>query len=274
MEETMKPNLTLLSLAVVLLFLFSACGPADATPVTNPPAVETSLASTALALAKQTEAANPFTATPSVTPTETPTPTPKISLSGTTLTAGEDPNTLFTDYKAGIQLVIPAGWMPFRVNEQEYYDAFTSEVVLANPPLNDRLIQVQSVDLETFRLDAFDIREGHIVGGVISDISVYFYADDMRTLEQWAEVEGKQKSPFRNYLYLNRGYPKLENGNRVLIIDRTWTLDQSNKVLRRSVFFSIPTGTLVLDFQTNNGFKDTVLPDFEQVVNSVTLLNP
>jgi hypothetical protein len=29
-----------------------------------------------------------------------------------------------------------------------------------------------------------------------------------------------------------------------------------------------------VDLQTNNGFKDTVLPEFEQVVNSVTLLNP
>jgi hypothetical protein len=164
--------------------------------------------------------------------------------------------------------------MPFRVNEQEYYDAFTSEVVLANSVLNDRLIQVQSVDPKIFRLDAFDIREGHIVGGIISDISVYFYADDLRSLEQWAEVAGRQKSPFRNFLFLNRGYPKLENGTRVLIIDRTWTLDQSNKALHRSVFFSLPTGTLVMDLQTNNGFKDTVLPDFEQVVNSVTLLNP
>ena len=270
----MKPNQVFaMCLGFAILSSLAACKQQPA-PITNPPAVETSLAGTARALAKQTEAANPVTATPSMPPTETRTPTPTISLSGTLLVVNSDQSTLFTDYRAGVQLVIPAGWMPFRLNEKEYYDAFTSEVVLENPPLNDRLIQVQNADPDTFRLDSFDIREGHIVGGLISDISVSFYANDMRSLEQWAGVEGKRKSPFDNYLFLNRGYPTLENGTRVLILDRTWTFDQSNKVLHRSVFFSIPTGTLVLDLQTNNGFKDTVLPEFEQVVNSVMPINP
>lgn len=271
----MKPNLlTSLGIAFVLIFLLTACRQTPPTPITNPPGVETSLASTALALAKQTEAANPFTATPSPIPTETPTPTPRVSQYGTLLMSREDRSTLFTDQKAGIQLVIPAGWMPFRVNEQEYYDAFTSEVVMANSALNDRLIQVQDADLESFRLDAMDIREGHVSNGIISDMSVTFYAGDTRSLEQWAEAEGKKKSPFKNYLYLNRGYPKLADGTRVLVIDRTWTHDQSNKKFHRSVFFDLASGTLVLDLYANNNIKDTVLPDFEQVVNSLTLLNP
>lgn len=271
----MKPNLLIsLWIALVLLFLLPACGQNIRTPITNPPGVETSLASTALALAKQTEAANPYTATPSPTSTDIPTPTPRISQYGTLLITGEDQSTLFTDQKAGIQLVIPAGWMPFRVNEQEYYDAFTSEVVMANPALNDRLIQVQDADLESFRLDAVDIREGHISNGIISDMSVTFHAGDTRNLEQWAEAEGKKKSPFRNYLFLNRGYPKLADGTRVLVIDRTWIHDQSNKKFHRSVFFVLSSGTLVLDLYANNNIKDSVIPDFDEVVNSVTLLNP
>ena len=271
----MKPNL-LYSIVpgFVLLLTVSACGRATSTPVVNPPGVETSLASTALALAKQTEAANPFTRTPSPTPTEKLTPTPNLSVSGTSLVFREDQSALFTDHKAGIQLVIPPGWMPFRVNEQEYYDAFTSDVVMANPPLNDRLIQVQDANLENFRLDAMDIRAGHIPAGIISDISVTFYPDDTRSLDQWAEAEGKKKSPFKNYLFLNRGYPKTAGGTRILVIDRTWTQDQSKKMFHRSVFYPLPTGMLVLDFHSNKDFKDTLLPEFEQVVNSVALLAP
>lgn len=271
----MKPNLlhTIVAVPFVLMIL-SSCRQAAPAPVVNPPAVETSLAATARALAKQTEAANPNTATPSPTATQTSTPTPSVSVNGTTLELKEDQSALFTDYKAGIQLIIPAGWMPLRVNEDEYYQAFTSELTLANPAISDRLTQIQDADLNTFRLDAIDIREGHSPNGTLSDINVIFYPNDTRTLEQWAEAEGKKKSTFRNYLFLNRGYPKLADGTRVLIIDRTWTQDQTKKMFRRSVFFMLPTGTLVLELYSDKDFKDTVLPDFEQVVNSVARLSP
>lgn len=255
------------------LFAMVGCGPQSA-PITNPPGVETSLAGTAKALAKQTEAANPFTATPSVTPTVTPTPTPKISLNGTSLIIREDQSALFVDHKAGIQLIIPAGWMPVRVNEDEYYQAFTSEVVLANPALNERLTQIQGSDLDTFRLDAFDIREGHIPNGVISDINVIFQAGDTRSLEKWWQAEANHRKPFKNFRFVTMGYPKTADGTRVLMLEQTWSKDQSNTIFYRRVLFSLPTGALALDFYTHNDFKDTVLPDFEAVVNSVTLLNP
>src|SRR5215216_913621 len=147
-----QKHMSLALIGFVLLFTLFGCRK-SAVPLSNPPAVETSLAGTARALAKQTETANGFLATPSMIPSITFTPTPKISLNGTSLIFNDDQTALFTDHKAGIQLVIPAGWMAFRVNEEEYYDAFTSEVVLANPALNDRLTRVQDADVNIFRLE-------------------------------------------------------------------------------------------------------------------------
>ena len=264
------------SIAIGSLFLsiLSGCGKSPPKPVVNPPAVETSLASTARALAKQTEAANPFTATPSPTSTSTPTPTPKISVNGTMLVMNEDGSALFTDYTAGIRLVIPAGWLPLRVNEEEYYQAFTSEIATSNPAIGQRLTQIQDADLNTFRLDAIDIHEGHTVNNILSDMYVNFYSGDARSLEQVAQAEGKKKSAFKNYLFLNRGYPKTPDGTRTLVIDRTWTQDPTQKIFQRSVFFRLPRGVLALNLYSHKDFKDTVLPDFEQVVNSVTPLNP
>jgi hypothetical protein len=258
----------------LLLSMVSSCGRSAPPPIVNPPAVETALASTARALAKQTEAANPFTATPSSTATKTLTPTPRISVNGTTLLMNEDGSATFTDHKAGVQLTIPAGWLPLRVNEEEYYQAFTSEIISSNPAISERLTEIQDADLNNFRLDAIDVREGHTVNGVLSDMYVNFYPGDARSLEQVAEAEGKKKSAFKSYLFLNRGYPKTADGTRTLVIDRTWTQNQTQKIFQRSVFFSIPTGVLVLNLYSNKDFKDTVLPDFEQVVNSVIALNP
>jgi hypothetical protein len=269
----MKPTLLYcILIGSIILLTFTGCGRSPA-PVVNPPAVETSLASTARALAKQTEAANPFTATPPPTATVASTPTPKISVNGTMLVMQEDGSAVFTDYQAGIQLVIPVGWLPLRVNEDEYYKAFTSAIAASNPAISARLTQIQDADLTNFRLDAIDTREGHTVNGVLSDIYVNFYTGDARSLEQVAEAEGKKKSAFKNYLFLNRGYPKTADGTRTLVIDRTWTQDQTKKIFQRSVFFSLPTGVLVLNLYSNKDFKDTVLPDFEQMINSMTALS-
>jgi hypothetical protein len=257
----------------LLLAIVNGCG-RSAPPVVNPPAVETSLASTARVLAKLTETANPHTATPSPTAIETLIPTLKVSVNGTVLVMNADGSALFTDYTAGTQLIIPAGWLPLRVNEEEYYQAFTSDVALSNPAIAERLTEIQDADLNNFRLDAMDVREGHTVNGVLSDMFVNFYPGDARSLEQVAEAEGKKKSAFKNYLFLNRGYPKTADGTRTLVIDRTWSQDQTKKIFQRSVFFSLPTGVLVLNLYSNKDFKDTLLPDFEQVVNSVTSLNP
>jgi len=260
-------------LGLVLLFTLFGCGKSQA-PKTNPPAVETSLAGTARALAKQTETAQGFTQTPSPIPTRTLTPTPKISLSGTSLTMNNDGSALFIDHKAGVQLTIPAGWMALRVNEKEYYDAFTAPVVVANPALSERLTQIQDENLQTFRLDAFDIRDGHIPNGVISDINVIFQPGDTRTLEQLWKVEGNTKKPFKNFKFVSMEYPKLADGTRILMLDQTWTKDKSNSIYYRRVIFSLNTGTLILDFYSNKDFKDTVLPDFQQIVDSVKLLTP
>jgi len=271
----MKPNL--LHSTVIgsfIMLIASSCGGNAPEPIVNPPGVETSLASTALVLAKQTEAANPFTATPSPTASEAPTPTPKISVNGTVLEIRKDQSALFTDHKAGIQLLIPTGWLPLRVNENEYYQAFTSEFASANPAISEHLTQIQDADLNNFRLDAIDVREGHTVNGILTNINVLFYPDDVRSLEELAQAEGKKKSAFKDYIFLNRGYPKTADGTRILVIDRTWRQDQTKKMFQRSVFFRLPTGALVLNLYSNRDFKDTVLPDFEQVVNSVSSINP
>ena len=255
------------------MIIVNACSRTPA-PVVNPPAVETSLASTARALAKETEAANPFTATPSPTATVTPTPTPRVSVNGTILEIQEDQSALFIDQKAGFQMVIPPGWLALRVNEDEYYQAFTSDIASANPAVSEHLTQIQDANLDNYRLDAIDVRQDHTVNGILTDIYVLFYPGDTRSLEQWAQAEGKKKSAFKNYLFLNRGYPRTADGTRIMIIDRTWTQDQTKNVFQRSVFFTLPTGTLVLNFYSSKDFKDTVLPEFEQVVNSVSSLNP
>jgi len=238
-------------------------------PQANPNLIQTSVAGTSQA------AASLPPATPTVAPTATLVPTPKISLAGTSLIGQEDQSSLFVDHTAGIQLVIPAGWLPVRVNEEEYYKAFTLDVVLKNPRISDELTVIQDVKPEVLRLDAIDIRPGHLPDGIITNINVIFEAGDVRSLEKWSQAERNRKSPYAKYKFISSSYPQTKDGTRVLMIEERWAAaGNAGAIYYRGVFFSLPSGTIVLDFYTNLNFKDTVLPDFDQVVNSLTLLNP
>lgn len=241
----------------------------------NPMAIETFIAGTAQVAAQQTEQA----ATPTSVPTSIPatvTLMPQISpVTGTSLVVNEDQSTLFTDHKAGIQLTIPSGWLAVRVNEDEYYKAFALDAVLASPDITDSLTKLANENSDFLRLDAIDIRPGHVYGGAISGVSVIFEQDDFRTLEQWATAEKKRVSISKGYKFLSSKIQQTANGTNVLVIEATWDCNcaAAGKVDYTGVFFSLPTGTVVLDFYTHLDFKETVFPDFEKVVNSLTLIS-
>jgi len=235
----------------------------------TPNPTEKSLVETAQVLLIQTKQIEPSPTTP---PTRAYTPTPQISLKGTSLIFREDKTTEFVDHKAGIKLTFPAGWLLVRPNEDEYYKAFTLGVVQENQEISDRLAHIQSLNADFFRLDAIDIREGHIQNGIITVINVVFEEGDTRSLEKWADAERKKKQPYKGFKFIASSYPETAEGTRVLVIEQSWESGKSDTIYYRGVFFSLPTGTIVLDFYSNDKFKETALLDFEQVVNSLTLI--
>ena len=260
-----------LSVIIILMAITGCTLPGrkiQTTPTINPSILATHTAGTAQASVQQTKQASIPTLIP-------PTSTPIISpITGTSLVVLEDQSTLFIDPKAGIQVTIPPGWLAIRPNEDEYYKAFALDVVLANPEINDRLTKLQSINTDYFRLDAIDIRPDHVVDGLISVMSVNFQPDDFRSLEKWAEAERTKKSPFKDYRFLSSTFQKTADGTRVLVVEENWRGSANATLYHREIFFSLSSGTVLIDIQTNLGFKDTVLPDYEQVVNSLTLLNP
>ena len=260
-----RKNLYCFSGLVVMLATITGCGlSGPAVPTVDSSARGTALAATALSFG---------TATFTPAPTETPIPTPKISVYGTSLIINADQSATFIDHKAGIQLTIPAGWLPIRVNEDEFYKAYSLDVVVQNPAIADRLTTTQSANLDFHRLDAIDIRDGHIPNGIITVINVVFQENDRRSLEDLYKAESRRKKPFFGYKFITANYPYLDDGTRVLQIEEKWD-GETGVIYYRGVFFSLPSGAFALDFYTDMDFKDTVLPDFEQVIKSLTLLNP
>ena len=112
-------------------------------------------------------------AVPTVTPTLPPptvTPTPKPFSSGSSLTKQDNGSSLFVDENAGYEITVPAGWLPVRVNEKEYYDAWTLPEI-ADSHIQTSLISIKEQDPATFRLLALDIQEGHIKNEIVTNIN-------------------------------------------------------------------------------------------------------
>src|SRR5688500_6315047 len=125
-------------------------------PAADPNALSTFIAGTAQVLAAQTEQDATLMApsmTPTLVPTGTMTTTPQFSVEKTTLVIQADQSTVFTDYKAGIQITFPAIWMPLRVGEKEFYKAWETDFVKNNQSLMDQIGHMQTANAAKVRLD-------------------------------------------------------------------------------------------------------------------------
>jgi len=267
-------NLQIKLSMVVLLVTSIACGlsgEGTPIPVTDTDTLATFIAGTAQVAASQTAQAAPNT--PTSSPAELLTPTPKISAVGTSLILNEDQSTTFIDHKAGIQLVIPPGWLSVRPNEEEYTRAFSLGAVAASQEILNQMTNIQSKDANLFRLNAIDIREGHVVRGIVSYIDIIFEEGDVRSREELEQEERTRARLVSNFKVNSSSYPQTANGTTVLVVEESWAATPEI-IYYRGVFFSLPTGTLVLGFYSNILAHDSILPDFEQVMNSVTLFNP
>ncbi len=264
----------------ILFFAILACaipdpGQSAVPPIFDANSMSTIVVLTANALAPQTIATTPTlfeVTTPTSTPADSVTATPKISLSGTSLFLRDDQTTLFTDYTAGIEITIPSGWMPVRINEQEYLDAYSSNAA-ADQAVRDRLNRLQTLDPAFFRLDAIDVQAGHVFNGAVTDINIIFQENDARSLEEVSKAENDFKKPFINYQVISSSYQQAANGMQTLVIEQRWD-SPTGTAYYKGIFFKLPSGLVVFDFYTPLDFKDTVLPDFDKVVNSLVLLNP
>ncbi len=261
-------------LAVVLACVFPGQA-IQPTLATDPNSLSTFVAGTAQLLAAQTEQAALLTSpliSATVMPTETLMPTPQISLERTSLVIKSDQSAVFTDYKAGIEITFLPTWMPFRIGEQEYYKAWESEFVRNNDMVIDTMSELQTGDVAAFRVAAFDIRPGYIFNGRFSNINVVYEANDFRTLEEWLEAESN-KPQFVDFKLISSTYRQTKNGINTLVLEQSANGQHDGSVYYKEVLFSVPSGTVFIDCFADLEFKDAVVSDFDQVVESIVMLD-
>ncbi len=266
-------------IALVMLVAIVACvlpgQAAQPVPTTNPNLIETAIVGTALAAAKQTEQANSVTAT-GISP-DTATPAPKISSVGTSLVYLADGSTQFTDHVAGMQMSFPTGWLVVRVGEQEYYAAWGRQET-QNPKFLDIFASIQNLDPKVFKMTALDTRPDHIIYNDITTVDVVFHQGDRRTLKQLKADEIKNHPPLKKYKLLSAQFFETSQGLESLNMEIQWKTgngaSQTGMGYRRRVIFKVPAGSMAVDLNILFDKKELTMPDFDQLINSITLFTP
>lgn len=279
----------LATIACVLPGLPTASAPVFA-PTIDTGAIEMRVAGTVSAAIAQTEQAQPtatatatatFPATPSSTSTATLTeaPTLNIGISQSTLTQQEDGSTLFVDERAGYKIIIPAEWLAVRVDKQEYLDAFSLEKA-ANANIQQSLLNVQAEDPNTFRLFAVDTQPAHIQNDFVTDMR--FVLDEQKRIDLGsmadllaiAEKIPASAQAFRfevtSLVIINS-----PSGEKLEIeAESSFTNPDGAEVpiYQKQIFFNTKSGTQSIIFTTVTDLKQTILPAFDTMIQTIRLI--
>lgn len=245
--------------------------PVPIVPTTDLKKFEASVASTAQALTKQA-------AIPTATPAVITTATAVISSYGTSLTKLTDGSALFTDQRAGVQITFPANWLAMRVGEPEYYQAWEGPAA-GNLILLDAITSAQNLDLNTYRIVAFDIDPDHVLYENIPKINVVFVQGDVRTLRQVEYDERTQSSILKGYKFLPSEFKKTSSGLEVLILKHQWeattsTTHETYTGYYKGFLFKVPDGTVAIDLFIPLDQQEPLELELDQIIDGVTLLNP
>ena len=271
-----------------VLFASLACAipglqPAVTVPPTTMP-LEVIIANTASAAQTQTQQAAPavMQATETVTPVVLPTitPSPIFSDYGTALVTREDQTILFIDRTSGFQITFPSNWVPVRVNHDEFYSLSVNEAVTTYPFLTTELRIISDHDPNKTRVHAFDVAQGHMQDQYVPHISVHWVGEVLPLMEgasshlEYIRSQNPEATVVTPPTELTT-----QNGITAAMIEFTVpgkSLASTLDILpyERRIYFHSNNGSVYIIFSALSDVREQVIPEFDQIINSITLFQP
>lgn len=273
--------------AFALLFVLACAMPNLSQPTSipaDPLSIPTIVVLTADAALTQTASAAPSLApeTPTPAPSQTPTTTtaPVFSAYGSALITQPDHTVLFIDQKSGFQMTFPANWVVFRTNHDEYYSLSVNEAITDYPFLLPALDVVKDQDPNENRVHAYDVSESHLQDQYVPHISVH-WAEGMIPAEEgpagWLETLKSEEAVFD--VIVPPGQKTNQHGVSVSSAEITapgisFVSNLEVHTYERRIYLNTNIGSVYMIFSVLTEIKDQVTPDFEQVIDSITLIEP
>lgn len=246
------------------------------TPTVDPAQLNAMVAETVSAVLQQT--AQAATATPAVTATSQPTPTETAApLQQSSITNQADGTSFFVDEKAGFNLTIPPGWLPVRIDQIEYYDAFSLPQA-ADPAVQTALMDINDLDPAVFRLFIFDLQDGHVQNGFVNNVNILWNQGESISLKTDEEIKATAEalpSQVPGLVVVSSSVSTTANNTLTGVILSEIASQQSDgttiNLSQKQVFLNVKDGLLVLTFTTGQQIQDATLPFFDAMIESIQL---
>jgi hypothetical protein len=282
----------LAGITLVLISILACDIPSTSTymsiPTLDPAGLSTLVAGTAAAMETQTMQAGSPENGPSSAPTATTaplataiSPTPKVYISayGTSINQLADGTALFIDQQGKYEIIVPAGWTAFRINEPEYFKLWTLPIA-SDPGVQSSLTFVQGMDPNLFRLFAFDLRPDHFINGFTSNINVLTQNNSVlhgMSLQTLLETNTKSIPQSLKGMKVISSKVSTTGSNMpigVIETNLSTTTSTGNKlsVFEQVVIFMLPQVTLTITLATPISIQANLLPEFKAIIDSVKIL--
>ena len=278
------------SMLIILMSILACDLPGGATPQpvspSDPNAFSTIVAGTAGAAALQTAMAAPPINAPTQPPTAAaiPTgtaiaPTPQLLFSAynTALRQQPDGSTLFVDRQEKYELIVPAGWNAFRINEPEFYKLWT-QTFDTDPAIQRTLVSIQGMDPNVLRLFAFDLRIPHMQQK--SMLTSIYVSWEKTSTSYSGSADSTQKANSKFYSGSKVLSSKMETNSSNVEMEivefeiKARREDGQYSFYEKEIIFKAQTGFMAIKVDTPYDVKDDILPELDLLKESIHFIEP
>ncbi|MBT3338028.1 MAG: hypothetical protein HN855_08600 [Anaerolineae bacterium] len=239
----------------------------------------------------QTLEALPPAAAPTLLPTETPLPSPTATEipptatptqiaypdTGSDLLEDDEGDLAYFDYTGGYKADLPTDWLAIRPGEAEFTEVWALPVA-ANPEVQQALQNMQSLDPNTFRLFVLDTQEGHFDDGFLTNINFLLGQENEAPLEEvFAQTVLDLPNVIPGLVVTDSYMDIIASEQSVGIVISEWDAllktGEAIRLYQKQAIFIVKDRGLVITFTSSVDFKDTVIDDFDTLVNGFMMLD-
>ena len=276
----MKKRLLILVVVGCVSILVAACAPGNSDPAAPYYPTYTAIAQGLIDLANTAtaQAAQPAQPAAAVS-ADTPTPPPPVG--GTENVQQDDGTTKYSDYDAGYEMVLPAGWIGVRPGAQEFNDVLESEGA-ANQMLQEQMtFDKQGYEPVKDRYYIYATKPDEFENALLSYGKVAWSAADAMVIDQSRLGEMVQELEMGQALpgvrVVSSNVLTNENGVPVMVIGANWTYEASDGTMipfYLNFMFFKPTdnSTVRIVMSSLKDYRDSTSPDVEAIVQSIKLV--
>jgi hypothetical protein len=272
----MKKKLLILAVVGGVTILVAACAPGNSDPAAPYYPTYTAIAQGLIDLANTATAQAAQPAQPAA-PVSADTPTPPPPAGGTENVQQDDGTTKYSDYDAGFEMVLPAGWIGVRPGGQEFNDVLESEGA-ANEDLRFRMeLDQQGYEPVTDRYYIYATKPDEVENSLLAYGKLAWNPSDPKLMDQSTlgeliqNLEMSQDLPGVRVVASN----VVVNGNGVpvIVIGANWTSEAEDgtmiPIYLNFMFFK-PTdnSTVRLVLTSQKDFRDIIGPDVDAIIQS------